>query len=179
MSCLQAIEGEDTENPLICCIINLLLLLSNKGTRVHFCWISSHCSNEGNEKVCQLAKESFDHDTDLLAKAHYADLKPLINFHIQQLVQIQWDVSVHGRVLYLLKSILGPPKKFQYLARTVEVVITRLLISHTKATKSHILSRGPPTTCHHWGQTLTIDHIPLGVCNFIGNWGWIQHSWLS
>ena len=26
---------------------------------------------------------------------------------------------------------------------------------------SHILSRGPPTGCHHCGQTLTIDHMPL------------------
>ena len=42
-----------------------------------------------------------------------------------------------------------------------EVVITRLWIGHTKATKSHILSRGPPTACHHCGQTLTIAHMLL------------------
>ena len=39
--------------------------------------------------------------------------------------------------------------------------ITRLRIGHTKATKSHVLSRGPPTGCHHCGQTLTIDHMLL------------------
>ena len=33
MSCLQAIEGEDTENPFICLIMNLLWSLSDKGTR--------------------------------------------------------------------------------------------------------------------------------------------------
>ena len=53
----------------------------------------------------------------------------------------------------------GPPKKFQHLIRAEEVVITWLWIGHTKATKSHILSRGPPTGCHHCGQTLTIDHM--------------------
>ena len=53
MSCLQAIEGEDTENPLICHIMNLLWLLSDKGTHVRFCWIPSHCGNEGNEWVGQ------------------------------------------------------------------------------------------------------------------------------
>ena len=37
MSCLQVIEGEDTENPLICHIMNLLWALSDKGTRVRFC----------------------------------------------------------------------------------------------------------------------------------------------
>ena len=30
-----------------------------------------------------------------------------------------------------------------------------------QATKSHILSRGPPTACHHCGQTLSIDHMLL------------------
>ena len=37
VSCLQAIEGEDSENPLICHILNLLWLLSDKGTHVRFC----------------------------------------------------------------------------------------------------------------------------------------------
>ena len=74
-------------------------------------------------------------------------------------VQIKWDVAVHGRDIYILKPTLGPPKKFQYLTRAKEIVFTRLRIVHTKATKSHILSRGPPTTCHHCGQTLTIDHL--------------------
>ena len=70
-------------------------------------------------------------------------------------------MAVHGRDLYLLKPTLGTPKKFQHLTRAEAVVITRLRIGHTKATKSHILSRGPPTTCHHCGQTLTIDHMLL------------------
>ena len=81
--------------------------------------------------------------------------------HIQQLVQIKWDVAVRGRDVYLLKPSLGPPKKFQHSTRAEEVVITRLRIVHTKATKSHILSRRPPTTCHHCGQTLTFDHMLL------------------
>ena len=161
MSCLQAIEGEDTENPLICYIMNLLWLLNEKGTHVRFCWIPSHCGIEGNEKVDQSEKESLDHDIDPLARVYYADLKPLINSYVQQLLQIKWDVSVHGRDLYLLKLTLGPPKKFQYLTRAEGVVITRLRIGHTKAMKSHILSRGPHTTCHDSGQILTIDHMLL------------------
>ena len=60
-----------------------------------------------------------------------------------------------------MKPTLGPPKKFQHLTRAEEVVITRLRIGHTKATKSHILSRGPPTACHHCGQTLIIEHMLL------------------
>ena len=88
-------------------------------------------------------------------------MKPLVNSYIQKLVQTKWGVAVHGRDLYLVKPTLGPPKKFQHLTRAEEVVITRLRIGHTKATKSHILSRGPPISCHHCGQTLTIDHMLL------------------
>ena len=161
MSCLQAIEGEDTENPFICYIMNLLWLLNDKGTHIRFCWIPSHCGIDGNERVDQLAKETLDHDIDPLVGVHYADLKPQVNSYIQQLVQIKWDVAVHGRDLYFVKPTLGPPKKFQHLTRAEEVVITQLRIGHIKATKSHILSQGPPTTCHHCGQTLTIDHMLL------------------
>ena len=79
MSCLQAIGGEDTENPFICQIMNLLLLLNDKGTHVRFCWIPSHCGIEGNERIDQLAKETLDHDIDQLENVRHADLKPLVN----------------------------------------------------------------------------------------------------
>ena len=161
MSCLQAIESEDSDNPLICQIMNLLWALSDKGTCVRFCWVLSHWGIEGNEIVDQLAKETHDHDIDPLTTVHFANLKPLVNSYIQQEVKMKWDVSIHGRDLYLLKPTLGPPKRFRHLTRAEEIVITWLRIGHTKATKSHILSRGPPTACQHCGQTLTIEHILL------------------
>ena len=67
MCCLQAIEGENTENPFICHIMNLLWSLSDKGTRVRFCWVPSHCGIDGNERVDQLTKETLDQDIDPLA----------------------------------------------------------------------------------------------------------------
>ena len=78
MSCLQAIEGEDTNNPLICQIMNLLWALSDKGTCVCFCRVPSHCGIEGNKIVHQLAKETPDHDIDPLTTVQFADLKPLV-----------------------------------------------------------------------------------------------------
>ena len=124
MSCLQAIEGEDSENPLICHILNLLWLLSDKGTHVSFCWIPSNCGIEGNKRVDQLTKETLDHDIDPLASVHHADLKPLVNSYIQQWVQVKWSVAVHGRDLYLLKLTLGPPKIWKHLTGVEEVFIT-------------------------------------------------------
>ena len=147
--------------PFISHIMNLLWSLSDKGTRVRFCWIPSHCGIGGHERVDQLTKETLGQDIDPLASDHHTDLKPLVNSYIQQLVQIKRDVAVHGRDLYLVKPTLGPPKKFKHSTRADEVVITWLWVGHTKATKSHILSRGPPNVCHHYDQTLTIDHMLL------------------
>ena len=64
MSCLQAIESEDTETPLFCHIMNLLWLLSDNGIHARFCWIPSHGGILGNEKVDQLVKETLDQDMD-------------------------------------------------------------------------------------------------------------------
>ena len=61
--------------------------LSDRGARVRFSWIPSHCGIEGNERVDQLAKETLDQYIDPLASVHYRDLKPLVNSYIQQLVQ--------------------------------------------------------------------------------------------
>ena len=109
----------------------------------------------------QLTKETLDQDIDPPASVHYTDLKPLVNSYIQQLVQTKQDVAIHGGDLYLVKPTQGQRKKFQHLTKAEEVVITRLRIGHTKATKSHILSRGPLAACHHCDQTLSIDHMLL------------------
>ena len=141
--------------------MNLLWLLSDKGTHVRFCWIPSHSGIVGNEGVDQLTKQTLDQNIDPLAGIHYTNLKPLVDSYIQQMVQTKWDVAVHGRYLYLVQTTLRPPKIYQQLTRAEEVVITRLRIGHTKATKSHISSRGPLTAYHHCGQTLNIDHMLL------------------
>ena len=60
-------------------IMNLLWLLSDRGIRVRFCWIPSHCAFEGNERLDQLAKETPDQNIDPLTSVHYTDLKPLVN----------------------------------------------------------------------------------------------------
>ena len=83
-------------NPFIWHIMNLLWLLSDKGTHVCFCWIPSHRGIEGNERVDQLAKETLDHDIDPLSNFHFADLKPLVNSYISS----SWFKSI-GMWLYM------------------------------------------------------------------------------
>ena len=56
---------------------------------------------------------------------------------------------------------LAPPDRYKHLKRAEEVAMTRLRIGHCKATKGHIVSRGPPAVCHHCGSTLSKEHILL------------------
>ena len=76
---------------------------------IKFCWIPSHCGIEGNEAADKLAKESLGLNIDALLGIYHADLKPQVNAYVQQLMQIKWDVEVHGRDLYLLQANLALP----------------------------------------------------------------------
>ena len=73
---------------------------------------------------------------------------------IQQFVQTKWDIAVYGIDLYLL----GPSNNFLRLTRVEKFVITRPLLAIIRP-PCPVLYQGPPTACHHWSQTLTIDHL--------------------
>ena len=109
MSCSQAIEGEDTENPLICHIMNLVWLLSDKGTRACFCWIPSHCGIEGKWKSGSAST------IDPRPKYKPTGKCPLYRYEAtDQLLHSavgssKWDAAVHGRDFYLVKPTMGPP----------------------------------------------------------------------
>ena len=86
-------------------------------------------------------------------------MKPLLNSYIQKLIQTKWDIAVHDRDLSRETNTRAtddmPAPNQSWRGNH------RLGIGHTKATKSHILSRGPPSVCDHCGQTLTIDYMFL------------------
>ena len=175
MSCFQAIEGEDTGNPFICHIMNLLWSLSDKATRVRFCWVPSHCGIDGIERVDQLAKETLDQDTDPPANVHYTDMKPLV-IYIQKSVQTKWDVAVHGRDLYIVKPTLGPPKQFQHITRAKEVVIIRLRKWPYQGHQiPYLVAKTADWLSPLWSNT---DHWPhaAGVCIVTRMLWWILHS---
>ena len=100
MSCLQAIEGEETDNPLICQIMNLFWALSDKGTCVRFCWVQSHCGIEGNDIVDKPAKETLGHDIDPLTTVQFADLKPLVN-------SFNMKSKLSGMYLYMVEIYIS------------------------------------------------------------------------
>ena len=60
-----------------------------------------------------------------------------------------------------LETNIRVTKEIPTLNPAEEVVFTRLELAILRPPRPKILSRGPPTTCHHCGQTLTIDHMLL------------------
>ena len=157
MSCLRAIEGEDTENPFICDIMNLLWPLSDKGTLVRFCWVPSYCGIDGNERVDQLAKETLDQDIDPLACVHYTDMKPLVNSHILNLVQTKWDVAPNQS----WRGCRYPTSNWPYSGHQIPYLVPRT---------ADLLSP-MQSNADHWPYV-------AGVCIVTGMSWWILHSQL-
>ena len=102
-SYLQAIEGEDTESPFICYIVNFPLVTEGYRHTCPFCWIPSYCGIEGHEGVDQLAKETIGHGIHPLPSVHYSDLMVRVNLRIKQ---VEWFKS-NGMCLYMVKIFVS------------------------------------------------------------------------
>ena len=111
--------------------------------------------------------------TDPLANVRLVDLKPLVKPYIQQLVQIKWDVAVHGRDLYtratkeipaLNQSWAGcnyPTSKWPYQGHQVP----------------YLVPWTPYCLSPLWPDTIYLPYAP-GVCSVTGKTWRILHSWL-
>ena len=159
MSCLQAIDNEDTNQPLICRILNLLESLAEKGTNVQFCWVPSHIGIKGNETADRLAKEALAKDPDPTTKVTYTDLNSKVQNYINRIWQHEWGRS--DQKLNKVKPELSRPANMG-LHRSDEVIITRLRIGHTRATHSYLFDnpRRRPQ-CKHCKLPLTVEHFLL------------------
>ena len=123
-------------------------------------WYRHTSVTAGYHATVALRETRVGHDIDPLASVHYADLKPLINSHIHQFVQIKWDVAVHDRDLYVLKA-LKPPNYFQCLTKVGEVVITHFQLA--------IPSPWSPISCPKDPRllvTVVVRHWPLTTCSW-------------
>ena len=177
MSCLQGIETEDTENTFICHIMNLFWSLSDKGTRVRFCWIPSHCGIGRHERVDQLAKQTLDQDIDPLASVYYRfeATGQLLYSAVgsnqvgcsctwQRYLSCETNTGATEEIQAINQSCVGcnhPASSWQYQGHQVPYLVP-------KTAKCL-----PPL----WSNT---DHWPYasGVCSYTGMSWWILHNWV-
>ena len=178
MSCLQAIKGEDTMNPFICYIMNLLLLLNDKGTRVRFCWIPSHCGIEGNERVDQLAKRvprPRYRPTGKCPLYRYEATGQLLHSEVgsnQVGRRCTWRRSLSREAnIGATKEIPAPNQSWRGCNRQTS----------NRPYKGHQIPYLVPRTTDClsplWSNT---DHWPYapGICSVTGVSWWILHNWL-
>ena len=178
MSCLQANEGEDTENPFICHIMNLLWLLNDKGTHIRFCWIPSHCDIDGNERVDQLAKKTLD------PWHRSSGGCPLCRFETTgQLLHPaagsnQVGCSCTWQRSLFRKTNTGATEEIPALNQSWRGCNHP---TSNRPYKSHQVPYLVPRTTDYLSPLwLNIDHWPHApeVCSVTGMSWWILHSWL-
>ena len=138
-STLQLLQGNFFKASGI--ILEILLLhrdLLFGGTQIAFCWIPSHCDIAGNEVADLLAKKALKNSIIDICIAPDASEKRCerIKLH-DQIWQMRWDRSNHGRFLY--NSIRDVTKKrtFMDLPRKSEIIYNRLILG--KAINNEIL----------------------------------------
>ena len=151
LSCLQALQDKNMENP-IREIIHILWYLSDVDSKIKFCWISGHCGITGNEKADKIAKDHIPHKI-YEVKTPYSDLKPRISQYVNSLFQTKLDVCVEINESFL------PSLKMYSDNRKDDIILTRLRIGHSRLTHKHYLANVNPPECIPCNTPLTIKYV--------------------
>jgi ribonuclease HI len=82
LSCVEAVENRNLENPLVVEILERLHQQLHVDRRITFVWVSSHIGIAGNAAVDAVAKAGVSLPISN-AEILYTDLKPLISSHVK------------------------------------------------------------------------------------------------
>ena len=159
LSCLQALQNKNMENPIIREIIYILSYLLEVGSQIEFCWIPGHVGIKGNEKADTIAKRHIFHNIYEI-KTPYSDFKPRISQYVNSLFQAKWDACV-GNKLHEINGTFLPSSKIYSDIRKEDIILTRLRIGHSRLTHKHYLANDDPPECIPCNTPLTIKHVLL------------------
>ena len=153
LSVLQAIESQESKNPLLNRVLQTCQKILSNGKFITFCWIPSHRDITGNEDVDRAAK-------DALSKAQPT--------HFELRWQKRWDKEVDNKLHAIMPQI--DDKYYSGCRnRKDKVIINRLRIGHTRLTHSfRMKNKSHPPLCDQCegDHELTVKHI-LIECNFL------------
>ena len=158
LSCLQALSGEISGNPIIAVLLEKISKLCET-KQIYFCWLPSHIGIAGNEKADKAAKSALNEDI-LPLKVPYTDFRHQINILIKSSWQTSWNDDIYNKLRFI-KPVLGECFPISNATRREEVVITRLRIGHTRLTHSYLLNREAAPECIPCFTSLTVAHLFL------------------
>ena len=169
-SVLECIDIQESKNPIMIEILDLLQILKDRNIDIKFCWIPSHVGIRGNERADQLAKDGLK--TNLEPSdfyVPYTDYFPNVKTYIKNEWQKRWDKKHNEDRVIKLHYILPIIKPFYIntLCRKDEVIIHRLRIGHTRLTHRHLMEDRPDPLCNYCNQdALTVHHILIDCQHF-------------
>ena len=169
-SVLESIENQDSSNPHMIKVLDILQELKRLNFTVKFCWIPSHVGIHGNESADRSAKLALTNINNHNIKIPYTDLIPNIKQFIRQRWQQRWDYKHYNKRVIKLHYFLPTIKPFYInnLCRKDEVIIHRIRIGHTRLTHRHLMEDRPEPRCHFCdaGVVLSIKHILIDCLYF-------------
>ena len=130
MSVLQAIESQESKNPLVNRVLQTCQEIISNGKFITFCWIPGRRDIRGNEDADRAAKDALSEaqPAHFELPCTYAFIK--IQPFVSSLWQKRWDVEV-GNKLHAIMPQIDDKYCSECTNRKDEVIINRLRIGHT------------------------------------------------
>ena len=168
MSVLQAIESQESKNPLINRVLQTCQSILSGNKYITFCWLPSHRDIRGNEDADRAAKDALSKAQPESFDVPCTDVFMKIQPFISSLWKERWDKEVNNKLHAIMPRI--DEKYYSGCTnRKDEVIINRLRIGHTRLTHSFRMENRPhPPLCDQCegGHELTVKHI-LIECSFL------------
>ena len=168
MSVLQAIESQESKNPLVNRVLQTCQEILSNGKFITFCWIPSHRDITGNEYADRDAKDALSKAQPAHFELPCTDVFIKIQPFVSSLWRKRWDKEV-GNKLHAIMPQIDDKYYSGCTNRKDEVIINRLRIGHTRLTHSFRMENRPhPPLCDQCegDHELTVKHI-LIECNFL------------
>ena len=147
MSVLQAIESQESKNPLVNGVYQACQQILSDGKFITFCWLPSHSDIRGNEDADRAAKDALSKAQPENFEMPCTDVFMKIQPFISSLWQERWDTEV-GNKLHAIMPQIDDKYYSGCTNRKDEVIINRLGIGHTRLTHSFRMENRPhPPLC--------------------------------
>ena len=131
MSVLQAIESQESKNPLVNRVLQTCQEILSNGKFITFCWIPSHRDIRGNEDADLAAKDALSKAQPVHFELPCTDVFTKIHPFVSSLWQKRWDKEV-GNKLHAIMPQIDDKYYLGCRNKKDEVIINRLRIGHTR-----------------------------------------------
>ena len=159
-SAIEALKNYMPRNPLVQQIKISLHKLYEAGVNIEICWIPAHIGVKGNEDADKAAKAATTMTRSNI-KIPVSDFLPSLKTNIFNRWQSLWNDESENNKLKQIKPNVGLWHSSLQKMRTIEVILSRLRIGHTRLTHGYLMNspHEPAPECRDCRTTLTIKHI--------------------